>query len=238
MDESRFKVLIVDDEPIINQLLESELEEKNYICVTASNGNEALHKLIMHEFDLVLLDIKLPDMSGIYLLREIIANYPGIPVIMVTGVIDIDTAVVAIKMGASDYIVKPFDLNKLTTCVARTIFSRKSQDTDNVLRRKTYIEDTKSIYEDPVINELDSISHGVEQRIDHITGSSKIITERTIKIARRLKMPDEKIRQWKTRKMELDLDKKNLFNNLINKDEQNSVDYAIMNAINLLVDKD
>jgi len=238
MDESRSKVLIVDDEPVICQLLESELGEQNYLCKTAFNGNDALKMLKTDRFDLVLLDIKLPDMSGMHLLGEIVAKYSDMPVIMVTGVIDIDTAVMAIKMGASDYIVKPFDLNKLTTCVARTIFQDKSQGNGQARIKKTYIYDeTKKEEEDLVINELNAISQGVEQRVDHIIGSSKIVTERTVQIARRLKIPEEKIRLWKARKIESGLDKRKTYHP-IDKEYQKSVTCALMNAINLLIDKD
>ena len=130
MEESRPKILIVDDEPVICQLLESELGELNCICKKALSGKDALRILKGETFDLVLLDMKLPDMSGTYILEKIRKIHPDTPVIVITGVPDIDMAVSAMKTGASDYIVKPFDLNKLTTSVARTIMNSKSRDTD------------------------------------------------------------------------------------------------------------
>lgn len=239
MKESRPKILIVDDEPVICELLENELSEQNYTCKTAFNGENAFEKLEKNRFDLVLLDIKLPDMSGIHLLGEITANYPDTPVIMVTGVIDIDTAVVAMKMGASDYIVKPFDLNKLIASVKRTMSEREFQGTIKGRSRKKYTkEDAKSLVGDPIINELDAIYHGVEQRIDHIIGSSKIVTERTVQIAGRLQIPEGKIRQWKEGRLKSILDRKEPAYSPEAKDEQKFVSCAIMNAVNLLIDKD
>ena len=181
------KVLIVDDEPLICELIKSELEENSYVCESVLDGKAALVKLNEDSYDLVLLDIKLPDMSGIYLLGEILQNHPHTPVVMVTGVIDIDTAVLSMKMGASDYIVKPFDLNKLNTSVTRAIYSS--------------FESNKQIVsqQNDVMDELDAISRGVEQRIDHVVGP-KIVTERTIQIARQMNIPEEKIKLWKAKR--------------------------------------
>lgn len=239
MGKSNPRVLIVDDEPTICQLLESELGELTYICKTALNGKDALRMLKAESFDLILLDIKLPDMSGIYILGKMSKLYPDTPVIMITAVLDIDTAVLSMKMGAWDYIVKPFDLNKLTTSVARTISNSKSQDMDQVRRRKSYLDnEARKEGEDPLITELDAICEGVEQRIDHIIGSSRIITERTVQIARRLQIPERKVRQWKEERLKLILDRKKPAYSPEAGGEQESVSCAIMNAINLLIDKD
>lgn len=239
MKESKSRVLIVDDEPSICQLLESELGELNYVCKTALNGKDTLRMLKAESFDLVLLDIKLPDMSGIYILGKIIKLYHDTPVLMITAVLDIDTAVLSMKMGAWDYIIKPFDLNKLTASVARTILSSKSQDMDQVRHRKSYLDnEAKKEGEDPLITELDAVCEGVEQRIDHIIGSSKIITERTVQIARRLQIPERKVRQWKEGRLKSILDRKKPAYSSGAEDEQKSVSCAIMNAINLLIDKD
>lgn len=239
MGESRSKVLIVDDEPVVCQLLESELGELNYACKTASNGNTTFRALETESFDLVLLDIKLPDMSGMYILGQLMKIYPDMPVIMVTGVIDIDTAVFAMKMGALDYIVKPFDLNKLTASVARTLLDGKSQGTDQVSHRKGSLDNgEKREKEDPAICELNAIYKGVKDRVDHIIGSPKIVTERTVRIARRLQIPENVIRQWREGRQKSILDRKKPAYSPKTNDEQKFVSCAIMNAINLLIDKD
>lgn len=236
MNMNDVKVLIVDDEPVTCQLLESELEELNYACKTAFNGNDALMMLKTESFDLVLLDIKLPDMSGIYVLEKIIKGYPETRVIMITGVLDIDTAVLAMKMGASDYIVKPFDLNKLTASVARTILNSKLKGADQTGLRKVH-SDSKGGRESPLLDELDAICQGVEQRFDHIIGSSNIVTERTVQIAQRLQIPKTKIRRWEEDRLKSMSDRKNTAYSLRTEDEQKSVSCAIMNAISLLIDK-
>ncbi len=239
MKESRSRVLIVDDEPLICQLLDSELGDLNYICKTVFYGKDALRVLKKESFDLVLLDIKLPDMSGIYILGQIMKAHPRIPVIMITGVLDIDTAVLAMKIGALDYIVKPFDLNKLTASVNRTILNSKSRDTGRTGRRKAYLDNTgKEEAEDPIIKELDAICQGVEDRVDDIIGSSKIITERTVQIARRLQIPEGKIRSWKEERRKSIPERNKLVYSSRTEEKQKFLSCAIMNTINLLIDKD
>ena len=116
---------------------------------------------------------------------------------------------------------------------------RESQGTIKGRTRKKYTkEDTENLVEDPIINELNAISHGVEQRIDHIIGSSKIVTEKTTQIARQLEIPEAKIRLWEKRRTGAGLNKKTTAYNSRNEEEQRSITYALMNAIKLLVDKD
>jgi hypothetical protein len=127
----------------------------------------------------------------------------------------------------------------LTASVARTISNSKSQDMGQVRHRKSYLDDeAKKEDEDPLINELDAIYEGVEQRVDHIIGSSRIITERTVQIARQLQIPERKVRQWKEGRMKSILDRKKPAYSSGAEDEQESISCAIMNAINLLIDKD
>ena len=110
-------ILIVDDEPVVYDLLNQELGERGYSCAWAPDGKIALTKLAAKEFDAVLLDIHLPGISGMDVLRSIGEIYPGIAVIMVTVVGNIDMAVQAVKLGASDYIVKPFEMERLVSSI-------------------------------------------------------------------------------------------------------------------------
>ncbi len=110
-------VLIVDDEQVVCDLLHDELSERGYLCTTVLSGDDALGKLAKQDFDVVLLDIRLPGMSGMEVLREIWLNHGNTATIMITAVNDVDTAVEAMKLGASDYIVKPFDLDRVNTSI-------------------------------------------------------------------------------------------------------------------------
>ena len=115
------KILIVDDEKTVCDVLSDGLHGDGYPCYVALDAKEALTRLAAEDFDLVLLDIKLPDISGMEVLQRIRLNYPYTGVIMITGVNNVDTAVKAMKLGASDYIVKPFDLDRVNRAIRRII---------------------------------------------------------------------------------------------------------------------
>jgi len=103
------KVLIVDDEENVRDLIQRILKEAGYEVVTATDGEEAIDALRRTNVGVVLLDIKMPRMSGMEVLKHITTRRPDISVIMVTGSADAGTAVEAMKMGAYDYVTKPFD---------------------------------------------------------------------------------------------------------------------------------
>lgn len=107
------KILIVDDEPVVRKGIKRALKEYSIPVVTASGGYKALEILKDNSFDLVLLDIKMQDLDGLSVLKEIKSLYPRLNVIMITGYPTIDTAVHCIKLGAVDYLIKPFRLDDL-----------------------------------------------------------------------------------------------------------------------------
>jgi DNA-binding NtrC family response regulator len=103
------RFLVVDDEETIRGLLQRTLTKNGYNVDTAANGEEALDKLYQDNYGVVLLDIKMPGMSGIEILGKITTDWPDICVIMITATLDTQVAVDALKMGAYDYITKPFE---------------------------------------------------------------------------------------------------------------------------------
>src|SRR5262245_39363491 len=119
-------LLIVDDEQVIREVLTEKLTKSGYQCVAAGNGPEALKRLESdHTLSLVLSDIDMPGQNGLSLLRDIKSRNADIDVVMVTGVVDIDTAIQAIRLGASDYITKPFNLDEVVITVERTLDKRR-----------------------------------------------------------------------------------------------------------------
>lgn len=107
------KVLIVDDEAVVRNAIGRALRDKGISSVPAASAYEAMDKLTDQSYDVVLLDVRMPDMDGMETLRRIRALYPELSVIMITGYPSIDTAVNCIKLGALDYLVKPFRLDDL-----------------------------------------------------------------------------------------------------------------------------
>ena len=124
MDEGKGTILIVDDEESIRNAVARRLKTEGYKCMTAGDGKEALWKAFMQDFALVLLDIKMPGMSGMEVLSRMITDHPDTGVVMITAVGDSETAVEAMKQGAYDYVTKPFNLDDLVIRVERALERR------------------------------------------------------------------------------------------------------------------
>ena len=108
------KILVVDDEAPVREILKKGLSQiEGYSIEVARNGLEAIEKIENDVFDLVLTDMKMPEMDGLELLKTIKGTWPDIMVILITAYGSIETAVEAMKLGANDYITKPIDLNEL-----------------------------------------------------------------------------------------------------------------------------
>jgi DNA-binding NtrC family response regulator len=117
----RGKILAIDDEPNIRRLIQNEFQLEGFEVTVAKDGEEGLALLDQQTFDIVLLDIKLPRMSGIEVLRKLKRRAPLTEVFMITGYGDIKTAVESLKLGAREYITKPFKLDELITLVKELI---------------------------------------------------------------------------------------------------------------------
>jgi len=125
MDEKNATILIVDDEEPIRNAVSRKLQAEGYNCVIAVDGKEALWKAFMQDFNLVLLDIKMPGMSGMDLLAQMGVDHPDTGVVMITAIGDSQTAVEAMKLGAYDYVTKPFNLDDLVIRVGRALERRR-----------------------------------------------------------------------------------------------------------------
>lgn len=114
-------LLIADDEKNIRSGLELAFEDEGYTVVTAADGKEAWEKLQKNVIDLVITDLRMPEMDGYELLKRISAAYPTLPVIVLTGHGTIETAVETMRDGAIDFFTKPVDIDKLSLVVKKTI---------------------------------------------------------------------------------------------------------------------
>ena len=122
---SKGRILVVDDEDIVRTSCSRTLSPEGYEVMLAKNGVEGLKMASEERFDLVLTDLKMPDMDGIEVLRIIKEKWPETAVIIVTGYQTVDTAVKAIKLGAYDYIEKPFTPDSLISAVAEAMANRQ-----------------------------------------------------------------------------------------------------------------
>jgi len=158
-----FSILVVDDEPDLRDALEFLLRREGYSVTQASSAAQALAEIQRSPFDLVISDILMPEMHGIELLKRIKQSDDGIPVLMITGQSTIQDAVEAIKLGAEDYIAKPFDNAVLLSAVRRLykskIFKRQAELLKQEMLRKTIPEiigQSKKIQR--VLAEIESIA--------------------------------------------------------------------------------
>jgi DNA-binding NtrC family response regulator len=121
----RGKVLVVDDELDIVNTLQSYLSEKGYKTLGCASGKGAIEALKKYDFDLLLTDLAMPDMSGIQLLQSALEIDPHLIGIIITGKGTIESAVDAIKAGAFDYLLKPFDFEILSPIINRAMQVRE-----------------------------------------------------------------------------------------------------------------
>ena len=173
------RILIVDDDKSICEILRENLNEQGYDCAEAYEGVAGLVKLTKEHFDAVLLDIGMPGVSGMDVLAEIRLRHRDIAVIMITGSGEVGVAVKAMKLGANDFIMKPFDISTLLEKLCSAIDSVKS-----IVNCGDYF------------SEMDAIAFGVEERLESIDGHSKLVTETTANTARLLGIPEPKINSW------------------------------------------
>jgi two-component system response regulator AtoC len=157
------KILIVDDEVDALELMSELFESKGYSPTTATNGIEALNKVRDDEPDMVISDIRMPDMDGMQLLENLSQRFPHIPVIMVTAHGTIEAAVEAIKMGAKDYILKPLRLDEILAKVETIAHMRSLEKENEYLRTRLANRfNIKNIVgKSDVINELFKLIHDV-----------------------------------------------------------------------------
>ena len=108
MESPKYTILVVDDEESIRNLIVTFLSELGHSHITATNGVDALDMMKGNKVDAVVTDIKMPDMDGITLTSEILKQYPGLPIMVMTGFDEEYSAGIAISVGAREFIKKPF----------------------------------------------------------------------------------------------------------------------------------
>lgn len=122
------KILVIDDEDIVRLSCERILIPEGYAVNTTRSAADGFKMLDNECFDVVLTDLKMPDIDGIEVLAKIKESWPDIEVIMITGYQTITTAVQAIKLGAFDYIEKPFTPDSILSAVAKAVEQRRKKD--------------------------------------------------------------------------------------------------------------
>ncbi len=162
---NKINILIVDDEPLIRRSLSEFLSLEGYTAGSTSNGVQALELLKTYAADIVISDIKMPEMDGVELLRNIKKSHPNIQVILVTGYASIKSAVDAMKEGAYDYIIKPIIDNEIKIIIER-IINQKQILKENIMLKEELSAATKEkllniIGKDPKMQKIYSLIEAV-----------------------------------------------------------------------------
>ncbi len=152
--DRQMRIMVVDDEEIVRKSLFHWFKKYDHFVETAASGSEALKKLEKYPFHLLFVDIKMPGMNGIELLEKVKAQYPDTLVVIITAYGTIESAVKAMRTGASDYLLKPFKLDQLSLVMERISHQKKLVSEYNYLKGR-----------------LDKIT-----RFDNIIGQSSAMT--------------------------------------------------------------
>jgi len=111
------KALVIDDEQIVLDSVSKILKDENYEVDVSLSGREGLNQALQEEYDIILTDIRMPDIGGMKVLRDVKRAKPSLPVVIITGYASVKSAVQAMKLGAADYIEKPFTPDQLLKAV-------------------------------------------------------------------------------------------------------------------------
>lgn len=220
-------VLIVDDDAAVCDLLCEELGERGYRCGTAGDGGEALTKLGTGDFEVVLLDIRLPVMSGMEVLRKMSARSSHITIIMLTALNDVDLAVESLKLGAWDYIVKPFALDRLRASVQSAL-----EEKERRLASRSGDFPYGAEPDEPVepFRQLNAIARGVAARYESLLGYSRMLTQETAALAQQLGIPDHEIEKWADTIARREVERANPINMALNKLEHSLLAGGVMDV--------
>ncbi|HEY5163633.1 MAG TPA: HD domain-containing phosphohydrolase [Terriglobales bacterium] len=205
------RILIVDDEEAIREIVHSMLTLSGFRCQQAASGAEALALLESgEEFELILTDLMMGGMDGIALLERTKEKYPDVPVVMVTAVHDISVALAAIRNGAYDYLLKPFEREQLLAIVRRALENRRLKTENRAYQtnlealvaartaqletEKKKVDQTLSQLEQSYDITLEALGDALDLKDAETQGHSKRVTAYTIAMARAMGLPGEQIR--------------------------------------------
>jgi len=189
------KILIVDDNETIRKMLFDILEQEGYECKTATNGWEAIYEVRNDSFALVLLDLRMPLKNGIEALPEILEHDRNIAVIIVTGITDVKIALKALRLGAYDYIIKPFDIDEVIVNVEKALEKRRliieNREYQENLEKKVAEQtgEIRRIYLGAVM----SLAKALEARDKYTDGHSKRVTDYSLTVSKNLSLLEEDI---------------------------------------------
>lgn len=189
------RILVVDDEEFIRALVRERLEIAGYSVDEACNGKDALSKLADSPFTVLLTDIRMPEMDGITFLREATKVYPEIAGIVMSAHAELDTAVSALKIGACDYITKPFNFDVLLITIENAIrkkaLERELKDYQENLEIK--VKEQTDLINQMYVRSIDALIKALEAKDFYTRGHSQRVTMYSVAIGKAMGLPREQV---------------------------------------------
>ena len=195
-------ILIVDDEPEITAIL-SDLFYGKYDCTTAGSAEEALGRLAVTDYELVVSDITMPGMSGLDMIPHVKSNSPNTVVVMISGMQTVESAIEALRLGAFDYVMKPFDLRQVEAVVTRALEHQdlivaKQRYEDHleelVEQRTAELDQALNSLEDAYRSTLKALTAALETRDLETHGHSERVVSYSMRLGREYGLDGERLK--------------------------------------------
>jgi putative nucleotidyltransferase with HDIG domain len=196
------RILIVDDEPEITAIL-SDLFYGRYDCTTAGSAEEALGRLAETNYELVVSDITMPGMSGLEMIPHVKSNSPNTVVVMISGMQTVESAIEALRLGAFDYVMKPFDLRQVEAVVTRALEHQdlivaKQRYEDHleelVEQRTAELDQALNSLEDAYRSTLKALTAALETRDLETHGHSERVVSYSMRLGREYGLDSERLK--------------------------------------------
>jgi putative two-component system response regulator len=185
--------LVVDDEPRLRRVLVRLLEGDGFTCREAGSGVEALVALEQQASPLVISDLRMPQMDGVTLLREIVSRWPDTAVVMVTAVAEVESAVACLQLGALDYVAKPFHLDEVRARVMQALDKRRLliENRNYHLHLEERVQQQADRIEELFLGGVQALAQALEAKDPYLKGHSLRVAEYAVAIAEQLGLGDE-----------------------------------------------
>lgn len=183
-------ILVVEDEDSVRSLLLRKLARAGLTAVGAANGIDALALLREQCFGVVMSDINMPKLNGLELLQIIRETYPDIVVVIVTAYGDLDHAVAAMRLGASDYVVKPFDLDQVMNAVQQALRQRQRNLARRYLESQSRIQQPAEAGHRLLLSTVTALANSLEAKDPYTVGHSQRVATLAERLALALGLPE------------------------------------------------
>jgi len=219
-------ILVVDDEDTLRDALARYLRSQSYVVQAVSNGTEALDELRQRQFELMLLDIRMPGMSGIDVVTEALDANPDIAIIMLSAMNDATMAAICMQRGAMDYLTKPIELTDLLKSIERALRQRHTLMEgrqisawlrEEISSRSAELARERLRLETLIMSTMEVLVNAMESKDPYLSGHSARVAAVSATIANELGLPDDEIEHVRQAGRLHDIGKVGIRENVLNK---------------------